>query len=388
MLVKKVTESSSFLHNRFSVLETQSDSDLSECNEDDANTNTYKVTPPKPRKKSLVGGRGQDTGNVSNASGEKSDSLARKYDISGNHKRKSEERASSSDYQIPCSDNVDTDKVDNISELTETVLSETSLILESSKSIPVEQDLHELESNTRDVSVDTESVVHVCKIVTVETNVETGTNEIISEVNTSIDEVIGLLNNKNTEYTGEKQQSEFDTISNIHEESVNLFQGQKFDTYEDFKSKYEIWCVQNSHPMRTDSSQKNDEDSPSQFPFRQIRFTCKHSGKQQSRGNGKRPVQAYLACERPVSLKLVLDNKCKQYKISKLSEVHNHTTSKREFKHYVTSRKLETNVKEEIKTLIDLNVETKNIKTFIKEKTGKSIGSGPQTLHFKLCNFV
>ena len=56
-------------------------------------------------------------------------------------------------------------------------------------------------------------------------------------MNTSIDEVIGLLNNKNTEYTGEKQQSESDTISNIHEESVNLFQGQKFDTYEDFKSK-------------------------------------------------------------------------------------------------------------------------------------------------------
>ena len=39
----------------------------------------------------------------------------------------------------------------------------------------------------------------------------------------------------------------------------------------------------------------------------------------------------------------------------------------------MTSRKLETNDKEEIKTLIDLNVETKNIKTLIKEKTGKSI---------------
>ena len=179
----------------------------------------------------------------------------------------------------------------NISELTETVLSETSLILESSKSIPIEQDLHELESDTRDFSVDTESVVHACEIVTVKTNVETGTNEIISEVNTSIDEVIGLLNNKDTEYTGEKQQSESDTISNIHEESVTLFQGQKFDTYEDFKSKYEVWCVQNSHPMRTDSSQKNDEDSPSQFPFRQIRFTCKHSGKPRSRGNGKGPFR-------------------------------------------------------------------------------------------------
>ena len=130
------------------------------------------------------------------------------------------------------------------------------------------------------------SVVHACEINTVKTNVETGTNELISEVNTSIDEVIGLLNNKNTEYTGEKQQSESDTISNIHEESVKLFQGQTFDTYEDFKSKCKVWCVQNSHPMRTDRSQKND--SPSQFPFRQIRFTCKHSGKPRSRGNGKR----------------------------------------------------------------------------------------------------
>ena len=39
----------------------------------------------------------------------------------------------------------------------------------------------------------------------------------------------------------------------------------------------------------------------------------------------------------------------------------------------MTSRKLDTDDKEEIKTLFDLNIETKNIKTIIKEKPGKSI---------------
>ena len=129
------------------------------------------MTPPKPRKVKLVGRRDQCTGNY---------------------------------IQIPCSDGVNLDKADDISELTEKVLSETSMILEKSRSIPIELDLYELGSETRDVSVDIESVVHACEIVTVRTDVETGNNEIIFEVNTSIDEVILLLNNKNTDYTGEK----------------------------------------------------------------------------------------------------------------------------------------------------------------------------------------
>ena len=371
--VQQVAEQCSFLQNRFSVLETQSDSDFSDCSEDDDVTDSYEVTPPKPRKINLVGGCGKKTENENSERGDISDERQSKEN--GLHKRKSVDRKSSSDSQIPCSDsvNVSLDKTGDLSpeELTETVLSGTSPIRQSSTTAAFDQELQELENKNRDVSVDTESTV--CEIVTVKTDIETGNNEIVSEVDTSIDEVIGLLNNKGIEYTGEKQSSENDMTSNVQVEKVKLFQGQTFDTFDDFKTEFDVWCQQNNHPMKTDSSQKSDEGSTSQFPFRQIRYTCKHSGKPRARGNGKRPVQAYLACECPVSLRLVLDAKNKNYKIKKMLDVHNHTTSSGELKHYSTSRRLETNEKEDIKALIDLNVETKNIKSFIREKTGKAV---------------
>ena len=59
-------------------------------------------------------------------------------------------------------------------------------------------------------------------------------------MDTSIDEVIGLLNNKETEYTGDKHSSENDMTSNVQVEKVKLFQGQIFDTFDDFKSKYDV----------------------------------------------------------------------------------------------------------------------------------------------------
>lgn len=57
-----------------------------------------------------------------------------------------------------------------------------------------------------------------------------------------------------------------------------------------------------------------------------------------------------------------------KYKIAKLIDAHNHRTSKGEFKHYTTTRKLNDTQRDDIKALIDLHVETKNIKhSFVKK---------------------
>ena len=53
--------------------------------------------------------------------------------------------------------------------------------------------------------------------------------------------------------------------------SVKLFEGQTFSSYEEFRNIYEIWCRENNHPMKTDSSYKNDEECKD-FPYRLIRF--------------------------------------------------------------------------------------------------------------------
>ena len=78
-------------------------------------------------------------------------------------------------------------------------------------------------------------------------------------------------------------------------------------------------------------------------------------------------MRNYLACECPVVVRLIYDPMCQKYTITKFVEEHNHTTSKGEFKHYITNRKLNDGQLGDVKGPIDLQVETKNIKTYMRE---------------------
>ena len=66
-----------------------------------------------------------------------------------------------------------------------------------------------------------------------------------------------------------------------------------------------------------------------------------------------------------------LDPNSRKYIIRKVITEHNHTISAGEFKHYSTNRRLANEERENIRTLIDLQVETNNIKNFIREIDGK-----------------
>lgn len=67
--------------------------------------------------------------------------------------------------------------------------------------------------------------------------------------------------------------------------------------------------------MKTDSRVKHDDKTEKHFPVRQIRFICKHAGKPRIRNRGIRPVQAYMPCKYPMSLRLKLDVNSEHYKI-------------------------------------------------------------------------
>ena len=95
---------------------------------------------------------------------------------------------------------------------------------------------------------------------------------------------------------------------------MQLFEGQTFPSYTAFKQVhvYETWCFENNHLMKVDSSHKNDIES-TLFPYRQIRFSCKHAGKPRIRGED----QAFLACECPVVVRLRYDAKSQNYCLKK-----------------------------------------------------------------------
>ena len=207
-----------------------------------------------------------------------------------------------------------------------------------SNTAKIESDLQELESTTRDASVDGEPIHLELEEIIAETdistneitrsdrsivteNTEDNTDEIIKNdtavvtdssqiADSSVDDVIELLNCKEIKCSL-SQSNCSDTTEIITVEHVSLSEGQVFKSFKEFKCKFDAWCAQNNHPMKTDSCKKKTEDKSlcqSDFPFQQIRFTCKHSGKPRIRGQGKRPVQAYLPCECPMVLRLKLDH--------------------------------------------------------------------------------
>ena len=246
---------------------------------------------------------------------------------------------------------------------------ELPFISEDTTEDSIDSELHQMETSTREFSMENETIQLEIHGVVTETNECNSVNpetvyktEVTQTLDRSMDEVIHLLNSKDENLPEEDTKSG----SKIRDEIVSF-------SYTDFKVKFDLWCSQHNHPMRTDSSVKNEDKSQTSFPFRQIRFTCKHSGKPRVRGQGKRPVQAYMPCECPMSVRLKLDANAQCYKITKFIATHNHTTSSGEFKHCSTEQRLDSVQKEHIQALVQLNVKTRNIKTLIKEKTGKAV---------------
>ena len=72
-------------------------------------------------------------------------------------------------------------------------------------------------------------------------------------------------------------------------------------------------------------------------------------------------------------LRLKIDHKEMPYRITKLEITQNHKTSVGEFKHYSTARRMGGSEKDSNKAFVDLNIETKSIKAFVRELTVKAI---------------
>ena len=97
--------------------------------------------------------------------------------------------------------------------------------------------------------------------------------------------------------------------------------------------------------------------------------------KKRLRGEGKRPVQAYLPFEYPVVVRMKLDPNTRKYIFTKVITEYNHTTSAGEFKHYSTNRRLADEERDNIKTLIVLQVETKTLRILYEKIQSKDVSN-------------
>ena len=75
-----------------------------------------------------------------------------------------------------------------------------------------------------------------------------------------IESLISKESNSSTEYSDKEDDFEI----------VSFTEGQTFNSHQEFKNKFDIWCPQNNHPMKTDSSVKHDDKTEKKILFRKL----------------------------------------------------------------------------------------------------------------------
>lgn len=147
--------------------------------------------------------------------------------------------------------------------------------------------------------------------------------------------------------------------------------GAVFDSFSSFEEAFKNWKLETKSPMKVGDSRKLVGVSES--PYQYVVYVCKHYGKPRVRGNSVRPNQSYFPTNCPVKLRVMNQSGSSTYKITALECDHNHAVCEAYYKMYPSSRVLTEEEKTEVRPLLEMDVETKNIRDFIREKTGKLI---------------
>ena len=148
--------------------------------------------------------------------------------------------------------------------------------------------------------------------------------------------------------------------------------GDTFSSFDEFRKRFEYWCQAKCFPMKIGGSEKLANSTPA-FPYKMVRYLCKHAGKPRVRGQAKRPVQQYLATGCEAVVRIHLDSTGQKYVVTKVSTEHNHMISSDTLGMYASNRTLSNEEIDEIKPFLDMKVKAKEIKNYLTSKTGKKV---------------
>ena len=195
-----------------------------------------------------------------------------------------------------------------------------------------------------------------------------------SHLNSSIDSDSSLNSSQDSDLSVNTSPDSSNEIRLIGggSENYEIKSGDTFSSFDEFRNKFEIWCQDKCFPMKIGGSEKLPNSSPA-FPYKMVRYLCKHAGKPRSRGQAKRPVQQYLATGCEAVVRIHLDSTGQQYVVTKVSTEHNHMISSDNLGMYASNRTLNNEEISEIKSFLDMKVKTKEIKNYLTSKTGKRV---------------
>ncbi|XP_033228554.1 myb-like protein X [Belonocnema kinseyi] len=171
-------------------------------------------------------------------------------------------------------------------------------------------------------------------------------------------------------------------ISATDDEDVSFHLGEMFDSYEDLEQKLERFSKQSLvHYWRRDSRTVNGAHMKTARPisarlkYYSVKYACIYGGQKfLPRGAGRRQSQS-IRTNCPAHIMLRASKDGTKLEVTSVNNEHNHEISEELFKNLPQERKLCGEIRQEVQDLMQLHIDRKRLKEYVRLRTNKILRS-------------
>ena len=171
-------------------------------------------------------------------------------------------------------------------------------------------------------------------------------------------------------------------VSTVEDEDVSFHLGEMFDSYEELEHKLEKFSKRSLvHYWRRDSRtvsgahMKTARPISERLKYYSVKYACIYGGQKfLPRGAGRRQSQS-IRTNCPAHIMLRASKDGTKLEVTSVNNEHNHEISEELFKNLPQERKLCGEIKQEVQDLMQLHIDRKRLKEYVRLRTNKILRS-------------
>ncbi|KAG7196704.1 hypothetical protein KM043_016034 [Ampulex compressa] len=171
-------------------------------------------------------------------------------------------------------------------------------------------------------------------------------------------------------------------VNTVEDEDVSFRLGEMFDSYEELEHKLEKFSKRSLvHYWRRDSRtvsgahMKTARPISERLKYYSVKYACIYGGQKfLPRGAGRRQSQS-IRTNCPAHIMLRASKDGTKLEVTSVNNEHNHEISEELFKNLPQERKLCGEIKQEVQDLMQLHIDRKRLKEYVRLRTNKILRS-------------
>ncbi|CAL7949387.1 unnamed protein product [Xylocopa violacea] len=171
-------------------------------------------------------------------------------------------------------------------------------------------------------------------------------------------------------------------VNTVEDEDVSFHLGEMFDSYEELEHKLEKFSKRSLvHYWRRDSRTVSGAHMKTARPicerlkYYSVKYACIYGGQKfLPRGAGRRQSQS-IRTNCPAHIMLRASKDGTKLEVTSVNNEHNHEISEELFKNLPQERKLCGEIKQEVQDLMQLHIDRKRLKEYVRLRTNKILRS-------------